>query len=496
MAIAALQIPSSNINNLVDQSQWSSLANLGNVYKQAQEDAAKQNTLSQLGNDPAANASLLIRSGVPSLAQLGLTMQGQQTDRAERVREWEAANRRAEAGETRTAADWEKKGADEEAAAKLIAGLTGRQPAPAAPPSPFPAAGAPPLVASPPVAQPPAAPVAPPIQQAVPLAPGQMPPGGPAVPLAPQAPPVAPSPIDPSQLAATTAAAPPSVVDRIAGNLTSGQPAAAAGISRDQLAELYRNPITRPIATAFLQKQFSPGEWKYEKTEDGRIIAVNSLDPTQTKDVTPPTASGAPTQTKQEREVQGYYEAGIKQGLNDTQAKAFALNKGKLPSEDLSVHDRKAIDDNDAVYMSANTALENIGRLQALSPKAFQGFGASTLGAVTKQFGPGAGTATAEYNNIALRNVIAMVKSAFPRPTEYETKLMNQIETGADMPREQRDDLLKDLSAQLQLRANTAQAKSEAIRGRTYYKPGGGDTATSSGSATTPALKWSIVPGT
>ena len=75
MAIQALQIPSSNINNLVDQSQWSSLANLGNVYKQAQEDAAKQDALAKLGQGVDADTATLLHSGVPSLAQIGLNMQ-------------------------------------------------------------------------------------------------------------------------------------------------------------------------------------------------------------------------------------------------------------------------------------------------------------------------------------------------------------------------------------------------------------------------------------
>jgi hypothetical protein len=503
MAIAPLQIPSSNINNLVDQSQWSSLANLGNVYRQAREDAAKRDALANLGQGVDADTATLLHSGVPSLASIGLNMQQSALNRAREDARYAVTDKRAaaelaiqQAAARRAQETYEKQDADEAAAAKLIAGLTGRQPAPpAAPPSPFPAAGAPPLVASPPVAQPAVAapPVAPPMQQAVPLAPGQLPPDQPAVPLAPQAP-VAPSPIDPSQLAATTAAAPPSVVDRISSNLTSGQPAAAAGISRDQLAELYRNPITRPIATAFLQKQFSPDPWKYEKTEDGRIIGINERTQ-ETKDLTPPTASGQPAPTKEERETQGYYQAGIKLGMNDTQAKAFAANKGKLPSENLSVHAQKAIDDNDNVYTSANTAIDNIKRLQDLSPKAFQGFGASALGSVTGQFGEGAGTATTEYNNIALRNVIAMVKSAFPRPTEYETKLMQRIETGADMPRNVRDDLLVDLRKQLQLRADQAQAKSDAIRAGTYYKPGGGEPAATPAPTTAPsddlaAAKW------
>ena len=74
MAINQLQIPSSgNINNLVDQSQWSSLANLGNVYQKAQQDAANKAAFAayQQTGDPKA----LIGSGDMNLAQLGVTAQ-------------------------------------------------------------------------------------------------------------------------------------------------------------------------------------------------------------------------------------------------------------------------------------------------------------------------------------------------------------------------------------------------------------------------------------
>ena len=74
MAINQLQIPTSgNINNLVDQSQWSSLANLGNVYQKAQQDAANKAAFAQYQQtgDPKA----LIGSGDMNLAQLGVTAQ-------------------------------------------------------------------------------------------------------------------------------------------------------------------------------------------------------------------------------------------------------------------------------------------------------------------------------------------------------------------------------------------------------------------------------------
>lgn len=497
MAINQLQIPSSNINNLVDQSQWSSLANLGNVYKQAQEDAAKQTALAQLGRGVDADAATLLHSGVPSLAQIGLNMQQSALNRQREDARYAVTDKRAEAelaiqqaAARRAQETYEKQDTDEAAAAKLIAGLTGRQPAqPAAPPSPFPAAGAPPLAVSPPVAQPP--PVAPPIQQAVPLAPGQMPPGEPAVPLAPQVP---PSPIDPSQLAATTSAAPPSVVDRITSNLTSGQPAATAGISRDQLAELYRNPITRPIATAFLQKQFSPGEWKYEKTEDGRIIAVNSLDPTQTKDVTPPTATGA-VGSKQEREVQGYYQAGKNLGMSDDQARAYAANKGKMPSEDLHPDERKKIGDLTDMASTGQRVIDNINELKQISPKAWGFPGAQTAAEYTAGYLPSAVTPqgavdTQDLTNAARLNVTNLAKSIFgARVTNQDLKLLQEVEGSANQTDAVRQKIFARATDMIQKKITDAKTEADAIRDKTFYKPGGGTpTAASTPTATAPAV--------
>ena len=506
MPINPLQIPQSNINNTVDPSMWASLGNLGNVYQAAQDKQKLQSTLAALGDDPKLNQQLLLGSGVPSLAQLGLSLQEKGVEQGREDKRYAITDKRAEEAlaiqqhqDARAQATADQADEDRANAAKIVAAFTaaGQTPPPAAVaaaapafpaalPGAQPAPQAAPIAPSPAVPAP-AAPAAPSAFSATPIVPGGLQPGpatpAPAIPVKAEG--------DDGELPGwvqSAQAAPPatSLVGRMANNLTSPSPAAAAGISREQLAAAYANPITRPLATAFLQKQFSPGEWKYENV-DGRIIATNTLDPSKTKDVTPPTPSGAPPMSKEERETQGYLQAGKNLGMTDDQATAFAANKGKAPKDDLSVHDRKAIDDNDNIYMSANTAIDNIKRLQDLSPKAFQGFGASALGTLTGQTGEGAGTATAEYNNIALRNVVAMVKSAFPRPTEYETKLMQRIETGADMPRNVRDDLLVDLQKQLQMRADQARSKSEAIRNSTYYKPGGGLPATSDATADTPS---------
>jgi hypothetical protein len=94
---------------------FSPLANLGNVYRQGQQQAAQQQTLAQLGNDPNANAQLLIKSGVPELVTKGLAMQGQQQADAESARRFgivhqydpQAEKRAADAAEraNMTAAD-------------------------------------------------------------------------------------------------------------------------------------------------------------------------------------------------------------------------------------------------------------------------------------------------------------------------------------------------------------------------------------------------------
>jgi hypothetical protein len=67
---------------------FSPLANLGNVYRQGQQQAAQQQTLAQLGPDPVANTQFLIKSGVPELVQAGVRMQAEQANHAENIRQF------------------------------------------------------------------------------------------------------------------------------------------------------------------------------------------------------------------------------------------------------------------------------------------------------------------------------------------------------------------------------------------------------------------------
>jgi hypothetical protein len=186
---------------------FSPLANLGNVYRQGQQQAAQQQTLAQLGSDPTANAQLMIKSGVPELVTQGIKMQSAEAERQEGIREFnlqqplrEALNKRADAEEARKQGDYEKADRDEAAAAAMMSKIF---PAQQQPPSPFPSPAAAP--------------------QGVPASavPGAT--GGPSGALGPMTP-----------LAGLGAAAP--------------APAAPAGLTSEQLAMLAQNPVTRKYA--------------------------------------------------------------------------------------------------------------------------------------------------------------------------------------------------------------------------------------------------------
>lgn len=74
--VAPLNLPGYAAPQTLD---FTSLANLGQVYKQANQDATRQATLAQLGQGDKIDPRVLLASGDMSLANLGVTLQNQQT---------------------------------------------------------------------------------------------------------------------------------------------------------------------------------------------------------------------------------------------------------------------------------------------------------------------------------------------------------------------------------------------------------------------------------
>jgi len=83
MAIAPLQLPGYATPQSLD---FSSLANLGQVYKQAQADATRRDTLAQLGQGDKIDPRVLLASGDLSLANLGVQIQNRQQDQERQSR--------------------------------------------------------------------------------------------------------------------------------------------------------------------------------------------------------------------------------------------------------------------------------------------------------------------------------------------------------------------------------------------------------------------------
>ena len=84
MAIAPLQLPGYATPQSLD---FSSLANLGQVYKQASADANRQATLAQLGQGDKIDPRVLLASGDMSLANLGVQIQNRQQDQERQARQ-------------------------------------------------------------------------------------------------------------------------------------------------------------------------------------------------------------------------------------------------------------------------------------------------------------------------------------------------------------------------------------------------------------------------
>lgn len=83
MAIAPLALPGYAAPQTLD---FSSLANLGQVYKQAAADTARRETLAQLGRGDKIDPRVLLASNDLSLANLGVQIQNRQQDQERQAR--------------------------------------------------------------------------------------------------------------------------------------------------------------------------------------------------------------------------------------------------------------------------------------------------------------------------------------------------------------------------------------------------------------------------
>jgi hypothetical protein len=442
------------------------LANLGNVYRQGQQQAAQQQTLAQLGNDPNANAQLLIKSGVPELVTQGIRMQSTQTERAENIREFnlqqnlaQAKDKREAAAEARRQGDWEKADADEKAAADIIsrlypAGSSQQAPQQPAPPSPFPnpvtAPKGPSIMAQGPEVEP--ASLSDRLAAVGGLAggavPGNLPPS-----LAP--------------IAAAPAAA----------SLQTPQVASGA-ISREDLAAMARNPLTRPLALDYLKKQVEDQKPIAAK-EGERFYRPDPNRPGQLMDVTP---GGA--QTKEQVVNDAREKWALEHNYTPQQASYYGAT-GKFPKdEELRPGEQTRVNKLTDEAEVADRVLSNISQARTLSKTAygFSGAGPVSLGVATagsllglpKGLTQGA-VDTQDLINAAHNNVVQVARSYFPqRVTNIDLNLTKDLEGTANQPDSVRQKVYDRAEKVFGQIAREKRDEADAIRNKTFYKPGGG----------------------
>jgi hypothetical protein len=278
--------------------------------------------------------------------------------------------------------------------------------------------------------------------------------------------------------------------NRALDNLQNNQ-VASAGLSHDELAAMFANPYSRPLAQAYVQKQLDPGSYTFQQVGD-MLVRTNSRSG-QTDVVmrdTKPTVVGdrlvardqqgnyvdvtpGGYQGKEQRERDARYADAISRGKTKQEADYYAMY-GKAPgSEDLKPADKKMIGDNESVIKTGLDALDNLEEMSTLSKTAYEGAYATKRAELMSGLGsnaPQAALDTIRMQNLAMQNIAQQAKTLFgARILKSEINLMKQIETLPEQPDRVRQQILTQLRTLIQHRVASAQETNKAIKSGEYW---------------------------
>lgn len=274
------------------------------------------------------------------------------------------------------------------------------------------------------------------------------------------------------------------------------QPASSAGVGRDELIEMFKNPTSRPLAQALLQKQLEPGSYTFQQVGD-RLVRTNNktgatdvvmsdtkpiqVDPDKPIAIPDPSAPGGYRYgpppggaSKALRESQARYQVAKSQNASDEEARYFATY-GKPLKDELAPDERKQVNTLTDMASSGQDVLDNIETLKTLSPKAYSGYGALPRAEATSLLPDFLQSQraidTQNLANTAHQNVALTAKSIFGnRITNADLKLLDELESSANQPDAVRQDIYKRVGRMVQNRVNQAKDEAGAIRGGTFYK--------------------------
>jgi hypothetical protein len=271
--------------------------------------------------------------------------------------------------------------------------------------------------------------------------------------------------------------------------------AAPGAISREDLAAMARNPLTRPLALDYLKKQVEDQKPIVGK-EGERFYRPDPEHPGQLLDITP-AGSGVP---KEERERQSIYDDAIKSGFSPQAATFMKFNKGKPPSADMSPKEIDTFNNFNNTARTADIFIKNLEQLKKLSPSAYEGFGAQTtangLVGTLGSHAPQGALDTNKLAQITQENAALQLRSMFgSRPAVVELQYLQKLETDPFMPRSQREFIYDRLLERFKQFSEEDKAKATAIQEGTYYKKGqGASQQTLPSATTTPATATSTAP--
>lgn len=174
--------------------------------------------------------------------------------------------------------------------------------------------------------------------------------------------------------------------------------------------------------------------------------------------------------------------AAEKYGLdpNSDAGRAFILT-GKLPREDqqlLTATDKKAILEADETVASTEGAITSLTRAKELSKTAYEGATANERAWVASQFGSDAANDTRELKQVVTEGALQQLKAIFGgMPTEGERKVLLEVQGSAELPQTVRDKIYDRAITLANRRLEFNKQRAAALRGGTFYKPGGSTAA-------------------
>lgn len=197
-------------------------------------------------------------------------------------------------------------------------------------------------------------------------------------------------------------------------------------------------------------------------------------------------------------DVQARISAATQLGLTpDNPAYNSYVLTGRMPREDqapLTATDKKAIQEADDGVFANETVIGQLESVitpdatgKSLNDKAGYGWNANAQSWAARNdptgfFNDEQGQATTDLNNIVLGQALSSLKSIFgAAPTEGERKILVDLQASVDKTPKERESIIKRAIGLAKIRLQYNKQRADALRGQTYYKPGGQPVTTQDG---------------